>query len=946
MIPSTVGHWGDWKIMGRLLAFGLCGVLLLGAAPPQDDNQAKPPDNAEAQEPPPLSETVPKLVRSLTSGAHLKDVLDVLRKLKPRVEVEEHVITLLKDRDERIRTAALGTLGGLKAKTARQRVAMAFGDESPDVVIAASQALHRIGGKGADAEVQSLLAHKSVAVRCVAADLIRRQRSRKRISLLKKRYQASKLAEERACMLTALYKGGFKGALNRAVPLLVDSDTRRLAVRLLAYSKGAGLSVLGKALAGKPSEELVAGALEVSLHNGEAGMRWVATLIPSKVESVRRGSLELLLAKADKAYVRELLLKAAATTDADTRARVIDALITRKEKALLPLARKWIGDKSPAVRAASARVFAGMPVKTDGAMLLRRYQDERMVANEANLDVRIGLLKALGAIGNVDWVPVFVDACGQKGEAQAATDALVGVGNPAVRTLLLVVKVGDMQRIPFALEALARIGQGVGDAAEGLFRHPRELVRELGRDLMAASGDPKAVGALIKLFRSETLDDPVPVIEAIATFTTPEAFEALVDASTHPSEAVRIAAIQGMGNSHRRDKQLVGTIINVAETDKTPEVRIAAVRSLFQVSAPGLVALLTKMVAYEAPAVRMEVYNALGWAGHPDAVPALAARLRDAEGAEAKALNTALRRLTRRTDLKSERNFRSGHTANKKAVAPRVKARVGKFKAGDVTLNYRTVGRGQTVLVLGGHHSATAFSAALDALGASNRVVYFDGRGRAGNPMGKGISLTSEVTDIELLRRHLKAPRVSIVAHSAAGLIAVAYAGTYSKRVGKLMLVNTPARGLRHGVVSTAARKLKGANARDLSELDARHAWFAPVAWLGYRQFSLAPGYVGTPSLAPRVGQFPINPIAVQMLERAVAGYDLNRALAKIKKSTYLVTGARAPFTPAQHAALKRVSKTHRHAVMRIIKKVGHYPHLENPGAFLATARAILAPAR
>ncbi|MFT7625332.1 MAG: pimeloyl-ACP methyl ester carboxylesterase/HEAT repeat protein [Myxococcota bacterium] len=908
-----------------------------------------PPEPAKTEEPPKEEEPppnpaieVPRLLRSASQGATTDQILDKLIELEPRRAVIAEIATTIRHHDERVRVATIEVLSTFKVGSARQKIALALGDGSPAVVSAAARALHRLGGKGASFEVRSLLKHRSVAVRCTAADLVRKQSGKKKLVALEAQLKRATLPEERACVLRALHRGGSRGVMKRALPLIENHDTRALGVRVMKLAPEDARKELSKVLAGKPSEEFVAGSLEVAGTHGDRGMVWTAGLIRSKQAHVRRAALDMLLSRSKNKVVRGLLIDAAAKADAQTRVRVIDAMSEQSAATLLPLVRGWLGDRSPLVRAASARVMAKAGQKSDAARVFRAYQDERMRASKSNLMVRVALLQAMAHIANPDWVPLLVEASGQKGEEQAATDGLVAIGEPAVRTLLLVVKVGDMERIPFALEALARIGKGVGEAAEGLFRHPRELVRELGRDLLAASGDPVAVDALLTLFRSETLEDPVPVIQAIATFGTASARAGLVEAAEHPNEAVRVAAIKGLGESHKRSSDVVKAVWRVAETDKAPHVREAAVRSLFQLSAPGLPKLLRKLVQFEVPLVRTACHEALGWLGDPSAVPFLANRIRDAEGAEKAALNDALRRLTRRTDLKSARNYRDWADATKASLTGRAQKKPGKLKVPKGTLHFSETGSGSTVLVLGGGHRADMFAPAMDLLGGSRRIVYLNGRGRGESAAASKPSLKSELSDLEHARRGLKAGKVSIVAFGAEGLTALMYAKTYPKHVSRIVLVSTPPRGVRHGAQNVAARRLKGADALDLARLDARHAWFAPSAWLSYRHTALAPGLAGRATDGPRIAAYAPNPIGLQAVEKAAAGLDLSRLAGSVKVPINMVVGEYAALTGGQRARLQRAARKHAHVALRPLKGAGHYPHLESPDRFAALVRGLV----
>ena len=908
------------------------------------EQEATPPVETEPPPPPELRVLIPQLLESSASGMEDPAIQEALAEAGERREVVGLlVIALQTHRDEVVRATAARALGHLASEMDLHDIRPGLDDRDPNVVVDVAAAMHRIAQGDVRFDLTQLLGHQSLQVRCGAADVLRKIRGRESATALTNRLENATLSEEKSCLLAALVRAGHRDMLAPAVTLLGHSDTRDLGARVLLLQPRQALRVMGDALDLEAGEELVAASLAVAEQIGRDGFRWVSTLLAHRQESVRSAALEFLLAKLDEATVRPLLMRAAKRGEPGVRARVIEALAPHADETLVREARTWLGDEDPRVRGAAARVFVEKPSARDGELLLRSYQNERMQVSEDNVTVRARLIEAMGLIGNPDWVPVFVDACGQAGEERAAVDALVRQEEAAVRTLLLVVKVGDMQRIPYALEGLARIGHGVGEAAQGLFRHPRELIRELGRDLLAASGDPSAVGPLVALFQSETLEDPVPVIESIAMFSTPEAYAALVDAATHPSNAVRIAAVKGLGEMHRQDEGTVSTLVSVVETDNEAQVRAAAIESLFRIRAPGLVPLLIRVIQYDEAVVRTAAYEALGWAGTPESVPALAARLRTAEGEEAVALLEALRRLTRRDDLRSERNFREWYRQVRSQVAARAEgARTGEVEVGRTKLKYRSVGSGVPVVVISGHHGGSVFNHSLDLLAGSARVITYDGRGRGASALGTGLTLETELEDLEKLRIGLRVNRMVLVGHDVGGLVALAYARAHPRRVARIVLINTPPRGVRHGVVATAAQMLQGHWAQDLSKLDARHAWFSPVAWLGYRQFALGPALVANLQQAPLLASFPINPVAHQFLERAVSEVSLANLAPDIRAPIHVLVGERAPLNGSEKAELRRVGNEHRHVGVQGIRGTGHYPHLERADDFAALIRRIV----
>jgi pimeloyl-ACP methyl ester carboxylesterase/HEAT repeat protein len=894
-----------------LLIFG----VLLGAAPPAEDVD------------------VASVIGAVTKGEAEISILAKLKKVKSSVAVPV-CMELLGDRDERVRRVAALALGRYKAKHSVSALTNLLGDIDPSVVAAAAGSLMRIKGNGSLDLVSGLLGHPSVRVRCNTAKLLGRVAGKRGTFALKVRLATARLEEERSCLLQAIAQGDRRFAAENSVVMLRKQETRELGAAALVLVPAEALEAMAKSLKDIPSEEFIAATMDIAGRLGVAGVKWMAKRIGSVHPPVRQAALEILLSRISEELVKSLLLKGASTGVPSIRARVIDALADQKAKALAPLARKWLSKQPATIRSASARALRFVGNKGDSDLLLRTYLNERDRMDKANLVVRVELLKTMATLKKVDWVPVFVDAVGVEGEQRVATDALVDIGTPAVRTLLLVVKVGDSKRIPFAVEALARIGKGVGKAAGGLFKHPLESIRVLGRDLMAASGDPDAVASLLKLMRSDEVDDPVPLVEAIATFGTVEAQIGLIEASQHANESVRMAAVIGLGGSQLRNKKVTAALTEVIEKDSSSAVRSQAVRAMFRLGCDGMVDLLIRLIQYDTQEVRIEAYEALGWAGQPRAIPSMALRIRETvDAAEKKRLKAAMQRITRRGDLTSGRTYQAWYRRLKGVLGQRAaNARRGTLKRGKRVIHYRTAGQGNAVVALAGFHGGDSWIPTLDLLAGSHRVVTYDARGRDRSPLGRaGFSYKDEVNDLEQLRRHLKIGHMVLVAHDVGGLIAAAYAQMYPKQVKKLILVSTPARAKNFAMDAVAARSLRGIWAKNLAALDARHAWFHPTAWLAYRDAALSPAYVRKPYLAPRIVAYPVQPYVRQQVTKATSRLELVSLVGGIKVPVLLVAGVNAPLSSTDNGALAHLSKKYKHVRLARLKGLAHYPHLEAP---------------
>ncbi len=111
-------------------------------------------------------------------------------------------------------------------------------------------------------------------------------------------------------------------------------------------------------------------------------------------------------------------------------------------------------------------------------------------------------------------------------------------------------------------------------------------------------------------------------------------------------------------------------------------------------------------------------------------------------------------------------------------------------------LYYRVIGEGQPIIILHGgpdfdHHYLLP---EMDRLADSFRLVYYDQRGRgrsAGDVQPEDVSITSEIEDLESVRRHFGLDSVAVLGHSWGGVLAMEYATRHPDRVSHLILVDT-----------------------------------------------------------------------------------------------------------------------------------------------------------
>lgn len=127
--------------------------------------------------------------------------------------------------------------------------------------------------------------------------------------------------------------------------------------------------------------------------------------------------------------------------------------------------------------------------------------------------------------------------------------------------------------------------------------------------------------------------------------------------------------------------------------------------------------------------------------------------------------------------------------------APRIVARETLVPAGQASLYARDVGRGQPLIVL---HGGPDFDSSyllpdLDRLSNAYRLIYYDQRGRGRSADGvrpEDVTLTSDIEDIDRVRRHVGLPSAALLGHSWGTVLALEYALRHPSRVSHLILMN------------------------------------------------------------------------------------------------------------------------------------------------------------
>ncbi|WP_344494314.1 alpha/beta hydrolase [Streptomyces enissocaesilis] len=278
---------------------------------------------------------------------------------------------------------------------------------------------------------------------------------------------------------------------------------------------------------------------------------------------------------------------------------------------------------------------------------------------------------------------------------------------------------------------------------------------------------------------------------------------------------------------------------------------------------------------------------------------------------------------------------------------------MGTFSAYDgTTLAYHLVGEGEPLVCLpGGAMRASAYLGDLGGLSAHRQLVLLDlrGTGDSAVPADPATYRCERlVADVEALREHLGLERTDLLAHSAAGNLAMLYAAAHPGRIRRLALVTPTAWAA--GVPVTAEDRLAAARARK-DEPWFEEAYAALEAQLRGVDApgSARPFLYGRWDAAARAhaaaSPLQLNEAAAKVFAtQSVFDPPATRAaLAALRAPVLVLAGERDGVPTPERAA--EIAALFPGAELTVQPGGGHFPWLDDPGRFTRTVGAFFDPA-
>ena len=469
------------------------------------------------------------------------------------------------------RKVVLDTLGLLADPSAARAVAASLGDADPNVRMAATEALGRIGGAEAQEALRGLLstvhsprsAGEDRLLLLTALDALNRTGARLSLELV---VPLLEMPTMRAVTLAALARTGDRRAAEHLVRFVADP------ARSIAGAALRGLDELSQRLSGEVRGVL--GKLPADAMN--AAVRAVVDGEPP----VQRAAVRVLGWTGDLAAVPPLTLALGQATVAEEAGAALAELGPAGVQALLDL----LPSLDPHLR---AEVFRQLPrlLPTPEAKVVALLVD---ALSDDDAELATSAAEALSSLGGPDALGPLVGALRRNDPAAAAAASALGRLGQTHYDLVRVLVISRGLEAPEATQLL-RVMAGCGRAVDlpwlraGLGLATAE-VRRAAADAMqavrrtgAAFGREDGEALLFGLTDEDALVRAAAARALGADATMVQAVEALARTAADPAVVVRTAAARALGE------------IAVATSGATRGLVLAALRQLADAPDPGSV---------------------------------------------------------------------------------------------------------------------------------------------------------------------------------------------------------------------------------------------------------------------------------------------------------------------------------------------------------------------
>jgi len=263
-------------------------------------------------------------------------------------------------------------------------------------------------------------------------------------------------------------------------------------------------------------------------------------------------------------------------------------------------------------------------------------------------------------------------------------------------------------------------------------------------------------------------------------------------------------------------------------------------------------------------------------------------------------------------------------------------------------LYYRSLGKGEPVLILGGGPGddcdyllpvASEIAKYAHAILLEQRGT---GRSLPSHVDKNTVNLALYLEDSEVLRTHLKVKRWTVVGHSAGGLLAMYYAAAYPERIHKLVLLDSvPVASQFLGAFQDNI--LDRLSTEDREQLASLETSNSPENQMAVAQLQAKGLFfnrkIGEQLAGELSSAWHADVGRLLGAEITAPGYDLRPRLRNFHHPVLVLNGRQDPMDPWM---AYETSTAFRHSTLKFTNRAGHFPWFEQPNDFHETLRFFL----
>ena len=645
--------------------------------------------------------------------------------------------------------------------------------------------------------------------------------------------------------------------------------------------------------------------------------------------------------------------KLLSSKDPAVQERAVFLTVRGGDKEAIKTLHKVLESKSVAARTMAAWALGKFKDPSSEVPLITAFRREMQAPDEANLGARIALLKAMGALGQKNVVPVLINAMARRDQRDVAVDSAVRYGKDAASFLTFILQSLDTEREAAVAEALIRIGKDASVDVSKLLRHPNKRVQEIGISLLTIVGDAETAPVVREFLKEGTGVSTKDLLQSLRLyyFNTRELF---LDALLTGKREARVVALKTILNM--KDVEVLASVERLLDKEKDSEIRHLGLKLLWYLGAPGIEARLTELIQYEDEVLKLEGLRAIRAMELAEALPAVAGLLKG----ESKAVESDAARTIQRvagvhgiTSVGQARDWlddlQDVRRKLRKMPDPRV---AGSMKLADgAKLRYEIYGekKGRSLVVIpGGPDVGMAYMRRwVVPLSKDRQILLYDPRGRGASATSdkpEKVSLQRDVDDLIALLDHLEFVEVDVLADGFGNMVLLQLLRSKPDRVERAIL-SCPPVPLGDDIVaslSNISALLTGVWKADYDFIWMHGSKLTPERFHRFLDRALLQAYFRDPRWLARLPDFHGNPILRGHLVRAVRGVDLRPVLEETKRSVLVILSKGDIFPAETMEWYVRLASKNKQVHMTTFGASGHFPFIEESERFIDTVKDFL----